>query len=112
MATGPCTAPTLTEMTARPLVRLSVQAWKVRFSLSLSLCVWCVCVCACVMPNFKNTHLTELFYKYGVDVIIEAHEHSYERLWPVYNETVKYPSAFLLSTNSRESVRPNPKLAL
>jgi len=54
------------------------------------------------MPNLKNTHLTELFYKYGVDVIIEAHEHSYERLWPVYNETVAllvYPSAFLLSHN-------------
>lgn len=23
-----------------------------------------------------------------MDVILEAHEHSYERLWPVYNETV------------------------
>jgi len=30
----------------------------------------------------------ELFYTYGVDVIIEAHEHSYERLWPVYNLNV------------------------
>lgn len=29
-----------------------------------------------------------LFYKAGVDIILEAHEHSYERLWPVYNETV------------------------
>merc|ERR1711907_497631 len=28
------------------------------------------------------------FYDGGVDVIVEAHEHSYERLWPVYNETV------------------------
>jgi len=32
--------------------------------------------------------LEGLFYKYGVDIIIEAHEHSYERLWPVYNEVV------------------------
>jgi len=32
--------------------------------------------------------LETLFFEYGVDVIIEAHEHSYERLWPVYNETV------------------------
>jgi len=29
-----------------------------------------------------------VFYKYGVDIILEAHEHSYERLWPVYNEVV------------------------
>ena len=32
--------------------------------------------------------LESLFYKYGVDVILEAHEHIYERLWPVYNEQV------------------------
>ena len=32
--------------------------------------------------------LEPVFYDSGVDLIIEAHEHSYERLWPVYNETV------------------------
>lgn len=29
-----------------------------------------------------------MFYEAGVDIILEAHEHSYERLWPVFNETV------------------------
>ena len=32
--------------------------------------------------------LESVFYKYGVDIVLEAHEHCYERLWPVYNETV------------------------
>ncbi|KAF0310723.1 Acid phosphatase type 7 [Amphibalanus amphitrite] len=32
--------------------------------------------------------MEELLMKYGVDLAIWAHEHSYERLWPVYNETV------------------------
>ncbi len=84
--------------TPRSIVRAGLEGSSPPLSLSLSVCV---------MPNLKNTHLTELFYKYGVDVIIEAHEHSYERLWPVYNETVTllvYPSAFLLSTISRESM--------
>ncbi|KAL2099372.1 hypothetical protein ACEWY4_005852 [Coilia grayii] len=32
--------------------------------------------------------LEDLFYRYGVDLEVWAHEHSYERLWPVYNYTV------------------------
>ncbi|VDP72954.1 unnamed protein product [Echinostoma caproni] len=32
--------------------------------------------------------LEKLFYDAGVDIIIAAHEHSYERFWPVYNLTV------------------------
>jgi len=41
----------------------------------------------------KNTSLVRidlepLFNKYGVDLILEAHEHSYERMWPVYNGVV------------------------
>lgn len=32
--------------------------------------------------------LEPLFFQYGVDIIIQAHEHSYERLWPVFNDTV------------------------
>ncbi|XP_064621991.1 acid phosphatase type 7-like [Lineus longissimus] len=30
----------------------------------------------------------DLFYNYGVDVMLSAHEHSYERCFPVYNLTV------------------------
>lgn len=41
------------------------------------------------ITDYCDFHRFEtLFYKAGVDIILEAHEHSYERLWPVYNETV------------------------
>ena len=32
--------------------------------------------------------LEPLLYKYGVDLAIWAHEHSYERSWPLFNQTV------------------------
>lgn len=32
--------------------------------------------------------MEDLLYKYGVDIHFQAHEHSYERMWPVYNLTV------------------------
>ncbi|XP_010631158.1 acid phosphatase type 7 isoform X4 [Fukomys damarensis] len=32
--------------------------------------------------------LEDLFYKHGVDLELWAHEHSYERLWPIYNYQV------------------------
>ena len=32
----------------------------------------------------REYSMEDLFYKHGVDLQFYAHEHSYERLWPVY----------------------------
>ncbi|CAL1531231.1 unnamed protein product [Lymnaea stagnalis] len=39
-------------------------------------------------PSIKLKGWEELLYRYGVDVAIWAQEHSYERLWPIYNKQV------------------------
>jgi hypothetical protein len=33
--------------------------------------------------------MEKFLYDYGVDLVIWAHEHSYERLWPLYNYKVQ-----------------------
>lgn len=40
------------------------------------------------IPLLHFYGIESLLYKYGVDLHIQAHEHSYERMWPVYNLVV------------------------
>ena len=42
--------------------------------------------------------MEELFQDHGVDVAVWAHEHSYERLLPVYNRTVMSGPKYLRTT--------------
>jgi len=40
------------------------------------------------LPFFHFFGLEDILYNYGVDLEIWAHEHSYERLWPIYDYQV------------------------
>lgn len=48
--------------------------------------------------------LEDLFYRYGVDLEVWAHEHSYERLWPIHNYKVYNGSHDEPYTNPRAPV--------
>ncbi|KAK9394242.1 acid phosphatase type 7 [Crotalus adamanteus] len=48
--------------------------------------------------------LEDLFFKYGVDLMLWAHEHSYERLWPLYDYKVYNGSTTAPYTNPRVPV--------
>ncbi|UYV74644.1 ACP7 [Cordylochernes scorpioides] len=51
------------------------------------------------MPGTQKYALEEVFFKYGVDLEIWAHEHTYERTWPLYNQTVYNGSLAFPYTN-------------
>ncbi|XP_076098898.1 acid phosphatase type 7-like [Mytilus galloprovincialis] len=53
------------------------------------------------VPYLHFFGLEKLFHQYGVDVMVWAHEHSYERLWPVYDRKVM--------NGSRDEPYTNPK---
>lgn len=56
------------------------------------------------IPIIKAFGLEDLFYKYGVDLELWAHEHVYERLWPVYDRKVYNGSYDFPYTNPKAPV--------
>ncbi|CAL4076892.1 unnamed protein product, partial [Meganyctiphanes norvegica] len=55
-------------------------------------------------PVFHFYAMEPLLAKYGVDLAVWAHEHTYERLWPVYNYTVMNGSIDAPYTNPKAPV--------
>ena len=54
----------------------------------------------------KDYHI--LFDKYGVDVVLQAHNHNYQRTYPLtYNETM--PSTPIISDKHLQNFYKNPK---
>ncbi|XP_019627335.1 PREDICTED: acid phosphatase type 7-like [Branchiostoma belcheri] len=56
------------------------------------------------IPKQGMPGIEDLLYKYGVDLTIWAHEHSYERLWPVYDKMVMNGSMSQPYTNPQAPV--------
>ncbi|XP_028409886.1 acid phosphatase type 7-like [Dendronephthya gigantea] len=67
----------------------------------------CTKVDSKVRVGVTSSHLfslEKLFYSYGVDLLIWAHEHNYERLFPIYDQKVYNGSYEFPFTNPRAPV--------
>lgn len=62
------------------------------------------CLTRVGLPLIHSYAMEELLDKYGVDLAIWAHEHCYERLWPMYNFTVLNGSDSEPYTNAKGPV--------
>ncbi|KAK8730487.1 hypothetical protein OTU49_008037 [Cherax quadricarinatus] len=62
------------------------------------------CLTRVGLPLMHTYAMEEVLDKYGVDLAIWAHEHSYERLWPMYNFTVMNGSESKPYTNAKAPV--------
>lgn len=52
-----------------------------------------------------RNHLEPIFYEFGVDLVLSGHLHNYERMFPIFNNTVNTESI----TKSEQDVYVNPK---
>ena len=76
-----CYAPSLTSFPSRSILSLASTMslyWRHIYSLIIEVMSHIPCL-------YTFYRLEPLFHKYGVDIIFTGHEHSYERMWPVYN---------------------------
>ncbi|KAK7074236.1 hypothetical protein SK128_015058 [Halocaridina rubra] len=62
------------------------------------------CLTRVGLPVIHTYAMEPLLDRYGVDLAIWAHEHSYERLWPIYDYKVYNGSADAPYTNARAPV--------
>jgi len=60
--------------------------------------VYCSCDGDCVAPAEKlRKDIEPLLYKFGVDLFINAHEHNYERMYAIHNNTYMAGNGSLVS---------------
>ncbi|KAL5009257.1 hypothetical protein ScPMuIL_014838 [Solemya velum] len=64
------------------------------------------------IPFFHILGLEKLFNSYGVDLMIWAHEHSYERLWPLYDRKVYNGTKSRMTTRRLQSTSSQAQRAV